>query len=161
MKGWGICFEVVLLLWLLIAISNQFSEGSHRFSNWKCLHGIKHVSLPYVVGHFEALPWDSLVANESVNSVMSFVTAHSKFCFFELVILEDRPGVEHMVKKHFSFGRLKFSGISSSMWKKSTFSFQVWCLKKTGQYSVCNLNCLIPWTFLTTSTALHKRRLYV
>lgn len=144
MKVWGLYFEVMLLLWLLIAISNQFCWRESWILKLKVFHGIKDVSLPYVVGHFEALPWDSLVTNESVNSVMSFVTILSEFGFFELVILQDRPEVEYMVKIHFSFRRLNFSGISSSMWKKSAFSFQVWCLKK--DWSISSLSCRVSDT---------------
>lgn len=59
------------------------AEESPRFSKWKCLCAIKHVSLPYVVDHFEALPWDSCATNESVLiTVMRFAGAGSRFRFF-------------------------------------------------------------------------------
>lgn len=59
---------------------------------------------------FEALSWDSCATNESVLiTVMRFVGAGSRLCFFKLVILQDRPKVEHMVKIHFCFRRLPLS----------------------------------------------------
>lgn len=107
-KEWAINFYVMLLFWLLIAISHHFYRTMSQVLKMKVF--ARHRTMTLCYRSFEDLSWDSCATNESVLiTVMRFVGAGSRLCFFQLVILQDRPKVEHMVKIHFCFRRLPLS----------------------------------------------------